>query len=495
MPLPAAIHSTAQVRALDAHAIERLGIPGYTLMTRAGEAALGLLRRSWPRAEHVAVVCGGGNNAGDGYVLARLARMENLHVTLLAVVPPEQLRGDAATAWQDYVAAGGKVFPWSETELANSQADVIVDALFGTGLTRPLDPAWCRCIEALNAAHRPMMSLDIPSGLDADTGAVRGAAVRADRTCAFVGLKAGFYLGEGPDYVGTVLFDGLGIPESVVATVGCIATRLDAEFLTAALPPRRRGAHKGDHGHVLVIAGGTGMGGAARLAGEACLRVGAGRVTVATRAANVGALIAGRPELMTLAAESPHELRVLLERVDLIAIGPGLGTDEWARQVFAAALDSGLPLVVDADALNLLATTPCKRDNWILTPHPGEAARLLGCTSADIQADRLGSANRLRDRFGGIVVLKGAGTLIVREGQLPTICDYGNPGMASPGMGDVLTGVIAGIAAQLPDLWTAARAGVLVHAMAGDMAARKGERGLIASDLFAALPACVNPAR
>lgn len=491
--LPAAVHSVAQIRAIDAYAIDRLGIPGYTLMTRAAEAAFAALRRSWPAAERVVVVCGGGNNAGDGYVLARLALAERLDVTLMGLVPPAQLRGDAATACRDFIAAGGIVAAWEEEQLA--RADVIVDAIFGTGLARPLSAEWCHYIEALNAPGRPVLSLDVPSGLDADTGQIRGAAVRADRTCAFVGLKAGFYLADGPDCVGTVLFDGLGIPASVSVTVGSIATRLDAEFLTAALPPRRRGAHKGNHGHVLVIAGGAGMVGAARLAGEACLRAGAGRVTVATRAANVGALIAGRPELMTLAVESAADLKPLLSRVDLVAIGPGLGEGEWARQVFVEAMGTDLPLVVDADALNLLAATPRKRQNWILTPHPGEAARLLGCTAAAIQADRLGSIARLLERFGGSVVLKGAGTLIACEGERPAICDHGNPGMASPGMGDVLTGVIAGIAAQLQDLWTAARAGVLVHALAGDMAARKGERGLIASDLFAVLPACVNPVR
>jgi NAD(P)H-hydrate epimerase len=237
------------------------------------------------------------------------------------------------------------------------------------------------------------------------------------------------------------------------------------------------------------------MAGAARLAGEACLRSGAGRVTVATRAANVAAITAGRPELMTCAVESSEDLGELLKKIDLIAIGPGLGQDAWAQSVFAAAMGAGKPLVVDADALDFVAKSGVYRDDWILTPHPGEAARLLGTTPALIQADRVVAARKLAERYGGIAVLKGAGTLVYRSGAVPQVCDYGNPGMATAGMGDVLTGVIAAMVAQTPDLWTAARAGVLVHAMAGDAAARRGERGLLAGDVIAHLAACVNPTR
>ncbi len=493
MSLPIALHSVAQVRAIDQFAIEQLGISGYTLMTRAGEAALTVLRKSWPMAERILVACGSGNNAGDGYVLARLARAERLEVKLLAMGDPGQLRGDALTAYQDFVAAGGVLTPWKADEPI--EADVIVDALFGTGLTRDLDATWCRRIEALNAARIPVLSIDVPSGLDADTGQIRGAAIRAERTLVVVGLKIGLYLGSGPDCTGTVMFDALGIEAEVAARVGLVASRIDTPLLDSALPPRRRAANKGDYGHVLVLAGGLGMAGAARLAGEACLRAGAGRVTVATRAANIAALTAGRPELMTRAVEEASDLLPLLKQIDLIAVGPGLGQDAWAEAVFAVAVAAGKPMVVDADALNLLARMPRRCDDWILTPHPGEAGRLLGTTAADIQSDRLGAVAGLAERYGGVVVLKGAGTLVFRAGEIPHLCDYGNPGMASPGMGDVLTGVIAGLAVQTRDLWTAARAGVLVHALAGDAAARKGERGLLASDLFAHLTACVNPLR
>lgn len=491
--LPTVVHSVAQVRAIDRYAIERLGIAGYTLMTRAGEAALAALRSAWPTAEHILVACGAGNNAGDGYVLARLARIQRLKVTVVALVMPDVLQGDALTAYRDFVDAGGTVQSWRDDVL--DDVDVIVDALFGTGLSRPLDATWCQRIEALNASHPPVFSLDVPSGLDADSGAIRGAAIRAERTITFVGLKMGLYLGHGPDCTGTVIFDGLDIPSQAVTATGHVASRLDADFLTEALPPRRRSSHKGDHGHVLIVAGGLGMAGAARLAGEACLRAGAGRVTVATRAANVAAIIAGRPELMTRAVEDAAELQPLLDRVDLVAVGPGLGQDAWAQSIFAAVVVTSKPLVVDADALNLLAMSASRRDDWILTPHPGEAGRLLGWTAGAVQEDRLGAASAIARRYGGVVVLKGAGTLVVREGELPALCDYGNPGMASPGMGDVLTGVVAGLLAQMDSPWNAARVGVLAHALAGDAAARKGQRGLLASDLFNHLQACVNSVR
>jgi NAD(P)H-hydrate epimerase len=246
---------------------------------------------------------------------------------------------------------------------------------------------------------------------------------------------------------------------------------------------------------VLVIGGGIGMAGAARMAGEAALRAGAGLVTVATWPENVASITASRPELMCRGVEGASDLASMIERADVLAIGPGLGTGEWGRALLNIALESDKPTVIDADALNLLAQEPCSNAKWILTPHPGEAGRLLGIGTGDVQSNRLQSARDIAARYGGTVVLKGAGTLVVSGDSLPYICDQGNPGMASPGMGDVLTGVIAGIAAQTADLPGAARAGVLVHAMAGDMAARRGERGLLATDLFGYLPTCVNPAQ
>jgi NAD(P)H-hydrate epimerase len=244
---------------------------------------------------------------------------------------------------------------------------------------------------------------------------------------------------------------------------------------------------------VLVVGGGPGMPGAARLAGEAALRSGAGLVTVAVHPDNTG-LVAARPELMCVAARSAGDLGPALERATVVAVGPGLGQGVWARDLFDAVLASGRPLIVDADALNLLAAAPRACDHWVLTPHPGEAARLLESKTADVQSDRLRAAHELQKEFGGTAVLKGAGSIVQSAGAVPYLCDRGNPGMAAGGMGDVLTGVIAGIAAQCGDLALAARAGVFVHAQAGDLAARAGERGLLASDVLRQLRSCVNPA-
>lgn len=489
--LPLAVYTAAQVRALDRHAIDVLRIPGYTLMTSAGEAALTTLRSYWPAAQRIVVLCGPGNNGGDGYVLARLAMSRRLQVKVIALAEPAKLQGDARQAWQDFLAAGGVTHEWTDDCL--HEAEVIVDAIFGIGLSRPIEGVMAEHIRAVNDGHAPVFSLDIPSGLDADSGAILGVAVHAERTLTFLGLKVGFYLGEGPNHTGIVMVDGLDLPPEAAAGMPMAATRIGEDALARLLPRRRRTTHKGQQGHVLVIGGGLGMAGAARLAGEAALRVGAGLVTVATRPENVATITADRPELICRGVERAAEIAALLERADVLAIGPGLGQEPWALMMVEAALTCGKPSVIDADALNWLARTPCTSENWILTPHPGEAGRLLGTSAAEVQADRLAAAWGIARKYGGVVVLKGAGTLVVQANALPAICDQGNPGMASPGMGDVLTGVIAGIVAQTADLAGAARAGVLVHAMAGDMAARRGERGLLATDLFTYLPTCVNP--
>jgi hydroxyethylthiazole kinase-like uncharacterized protein yjeF len=346
----------------------------------------------------------------------------------------------------------------------------------------------------MNDAGVPILALDIPSGLHADTGAAMGEAINATRTMCFVGLKVGFFVGVGPNHVGELEFDSLGVPDRGEQVA---ALRISESRLASTLPPRAKTAHKGSNGHVLIVGGGRGMAGAAHLAGEAALRAGAGLVTVATRTENIAAIVSERPELIVRGVESRDALTPLIAAADVIAVGPGLGRDEWARTMFEGVLASDKPIIVDADALNLLAQSPQShnksRGEWILTPHPGEAARLLGVTTAEIQADRLAAAESISKRYGAIVVLKGAGSIVMREQDPPHICTAGNPGMATAGMGDVLTGVIAALQAQLGDAFVAARAGVLVHATAGDRAAQAGQRGLIASDLFPHLRQLVNP--
>ncbi len=487
--LPGALYTAEQVRELDRRAIEDRGVPGYELMTRAGHAALDALRRLWPAARSLAVLCGPGNNGGDGFVVARVAKAQGMRALVATSGEPGRLRGDARRAYEDFVAAGGRCQPWSTDML---DVDVVVDALFGTGLTREPSDVAGKMIRATRDCGRPVVALDIPSGLHSDSGEVLGVAVRASLTVTFIGRKLGLFLGQAPDYVGHIAYDDLGVPPEIFAHLVPPARLLDESDVVAALPRRRRTSHKGDHGHVLVIGGGAGMPGAARLAGEAALRSGAGLVTLAVHPDNAG-IVAARPELMCVGIRSPEDLADPLSRATMLAVGPGLGRGEWSRRILAVALDARIPAVVDADALTLLAESRRSRDDWVLTPHPGEAARLVGSTSQRVQRHRLAAAHSLQAMYGGHVVLKGAGSIVQSPGQMACLCDRGNPGMATGGMGDVLTGVIAGIAAQCDDLGLAARAGVYVHAHAGDLAARRGERGLLASDVLDQVRSCVNP--
>ena len=494
MPLPTAIYTTAQIRRLDDYAIEHLGVPGYTLMKRAAEGSLRLLRTRWPMAERICIVCGGGNNGGDGYVLARFARAAGLKVSVLAASDVARLKGDAERAYVDFRSGDGVVETFSSERL--SDAEVLVDAVCGNGLTGELKSAVAVVVRAINGAGKPILSLDVPTGLHSDSGLPQGDAVRADCTITFVGLKTGLFLGDGPDYVGQLFFDDLEVTAPVSAEFVPVLTRCVEAEIPRALPRRARNSHKGRFGHVLIVGGGAGMPGAARLAGEAALRAGAGLVSVACQASSLVAISSGRPELMVHAVRTAADLRPLIERADVIAAGPGLGRSPWADELLASLLPVPQPLLLDADALNWLAEHPevvrQRQGPWILTPHPGEAARLLGCSNTEIQSDRLAALGRLVERYQAVVTLKGAGSLIGGP-QLPnSICERGNPGMATAGMGDVLTGVIAGLQAQLGIAGTAARIGVLVHAMAGDAAARGGERGLLASDLLRELRAWVN---
>jgi len=493
---PMAIYSAAQVRALDAWEIEKRRVPGYTLMTRAAEGALKLLRARWPQTRRVAVVCGAGNNAGDGYVLARLAQASGLDTLVLAATPPDRLTGDARRAQEEWLAAGGHAHPFAADALPGS--DVIVDGLLGIGFRPPLRPETLGVIRAINAARRPVLALDVPSGVDADSGAVLEEAVRADLTLSFVGLKSGLFLGAGPEHAGVVLLDDLGVVAPAQPQFAPLMRRIDEADIAAALPRRAREAHKGSSGRVLVIGGGLGMPGAIRMAGIAALRVGAGLVTVAGSPENLTAVTTAHPELIYLSAGSANVPEEALHAASVVAIGPGLGTGEWAQRLFAQFLRLARgPAVLDADALNLLAREPARlRADWILTPHPGEAARLLGVATPDVQADRLAAVRELHSKYGAVCVLKGAGSLVASgiDGAAELhICDRGNPGMATAGMGDVLTGVIAGLRAQIADSALATRVAVLVHALAGDSAAQGGQRGLIASDVVAELRGWVNP--
>ncbi len=507
------VHSAAAVRAADLVAQRDHGLPGRQLMRAAATAALADLQGRWPNARHLLMVCGAGNNGGDGYDVATLARAAGLCVALVALAAPENLSGDALLAARDWQAAGGEVLPTAKLPEALAAAEVVVDALLGTGLTRPVLGAWADVIHAINAAGKPVLAIDVPSGMDADSGEVSGAAVRAEFTSTFVGWKGGLFLN--PGLAGQVRLHTLGVPQAAFAKgAQPLLWQLPRQAL-AHLPRRARDAHKGRHGHVVVVGGDLGMPGAVRLAGEAALRSGAGRVTVLTRADHAAAVAAGCPELMARAAGAGGEFVEQLVAADAIVCGPGLGRHVWGSALLAGVIGAaaGRPVVLDADALILLAETwfatgPQRLGpQFILTPHPGEAAALLGVAVGAVQKDRVGAVRALVERFGATVVLKGAATLTLgAELAVPVACELGNPGMGTAGMGDVLAGVCAALAAQdvCDPAWGYARRGgagwagvatlaVVAHAAAGDWAsAQHGERGLLASDLLPFLRAVLN---
>lgn len=486
------LYTSLQIRQLEQYTYQHQIATEDELMQRAGTAAFELLRQTWPQAGLIVVCCGHGNNAGDGYVLATLAQQSGRMVKVLCLDPKHRLSGPAAHAQTAALAAGVAVQAFDSAELL--EADVIVDALLGIGLSGPVNDAFHTFIDAINLAPYPVLAIDGPSGLLADTGCLAGVAVKADHTVTFIGHKQGYYTAEGPEYCGQIHCADLGVPAEAFASVDSTVSLLDGSQLADLLPPRHRNAHKGDHGHALVIGGDYGMGGAVRMAAEAALRVGAGLVTVATRPEHVPVVSGSRPELMCQSVLKEEDIQELIDKCSVIVVGPGLGRTEWAEMLLAQVLHSSKPKVLDADALNLLANVPERRDDWIFTPHPGEAGRLLSTNSGSVQQDRFAACDLLQKTYGGVMVLKGAGTLIQNRDHRLRICAAGNPGMATGGMGDILSGVIGGLLAQGLSLEAAAQAGVYVHARAADIAAEiGGERGLLATDLLAHLRELVNP--
>jgi ADP-dependent NAD(P)H-hydrate dehydratase / NAD(P)H-hydrate epimerase len=475
---------------MDRRAIHDQGVSGIELMSRAAASTFAVVQDRWPAARAVQVFCGRGNNGGDGYLFAELAAKAGFNVQVFAIASTLQDKGDALNARQRYERAGGIVEPLSADAVGG--ADVIVDALFGTGLTREVTGEVAATIDAINRDQSPVVAVDIPSGLASDTGLVLGAAIAATVTSTFIALKLGLFTGAGPDVRGDVEFFQLGVDATIVDSFEPAARRLTREHLAHCLPARRRDVHKGHHGHVLVVGGDNGYAGAARLATAGALRSGAGLVSVGTRAAHVHMITSALPEAMCRAVDDAILPVGMLERASVLALGPGLGMGDWGRRIFDAVINRDITKVVDADGLNWLARRGGHAPNWVLTPHPGEAARLLGITTAQIQADRVTSALRIAAMYGGVCILKGAGT-VVTDGANVNIIDAGNPGMAAGGSGDVLTGVVAALLAQHLDLYDAACAGALAHACAGDIAAERGERGMLASDVVAALREVVNP--
>ena len=488
--LPHSVWPAQALAQLEREGADALGITLYELMLRAGQAVYEHIRAHWPDAEHWLVLCGPGNNGGDGYVVARLAQAAGKQVTLLACEGSKPLPEEAETARSSWLEAGGEIHAphavWPE------KVDIIVDALLGTGISRAPGDPFSTLIDQANVHAAPVMAVDIPSGLSAATGNTPGSVMNATHTLSVIALKPGQLTGKARDCIGSLYLADLGLQGFLAAQQPPMA-RYDARFLSHWLTPRKPTSHKGDQGRLLLIGGDSGTAGAIRMSAEAALRTGSGLVRVLTHKDNILPILTARPEIM-VDALTEARLDEAFAWADVIAIGPGLGQREWGKKALEKVKSTEKPMLWDADALNLLAISAEKRQNRIITPHPGEAARLLGVKTSEIESDRLQAARDLAKRYGGVAVLKGAGTIIASESGQMAFADVGNAGMASGGMGDVLTGIIASLMGQKLALFDAACAGCVVHGAAADtLAEQRGTRGMLASDLFDLLWQFVNP--
>ncbi|MCX5722847.1 MAG: NAD(P)H-hydrate dehydratase [Nitrospirae bacterium] len=502
----------AEMQLLDRRTITEAKIPSATLMERAGEGIVRQLEEQYGpmRGKTVTILCGKGNNGGDGLVVARLLHRQRAKVQVLLLTPVADLSRDAAAMYRRFakVAGSAKILRFRPAEQVRpllASSDILVDALLGTGLSAEVTGTYREAIELINGAGKPVIAVDLPSGIHADTGAILGQAVRASLTVTLGLPKLGLYVGAGIDQAGIIRIVDIGIPPAYVDKLESRTRLLTSDDIVNMLPERRPSSHKGTFGHAGIIAGSVGKTGAAALAAQAALRIGAGLVTVATPSSVNDVLESKLLEAMTmpfpetkartLARSGLDRILAFVQARTAIAIGPGLSTHhETVELVQALMKHLDRPSVLDADALNALAgraslLTECPTPP-ILTPHPGEMARLeVDATAQSINADRIGTARRFARERGVFVVLKGARTVIARPDGLVAICPTGNPGMATAGTGDVLTGMIVGLLAQGVPSWEAVCAATYLHGLAGDLAARQlGQAGMIASDLIAQIP-------
>lgn len=463
------------------------------LMQRAGEAAFNCLTTYYPEVKSITIICGKGNNGGDGFVVAAQAKLAGYVVKVLLLAKTTQLQGDAREAYEQAVTIKVEIQECLE-EIPELTGELLIDAVLGIGGRGTVTGIYAQAIIKMNESKQRIISIDIPSGLDADSGEVNSYAVKADRTVTFIGIKQGLLLKQGPTFVGELNYFNLGVPQVLLDKISPMAQMLKLPTLGDLLPSRVHDSHKGDYGKILIIGGDLGGAGAVQMAAMAAFRVGAGKVWVATHPKHAALCDVNCIEPIVIGVDSTEALQALLNQVDAVLIGPGIGQAAWGEELIACAFNVEKPLVVDADGLNYLAKHHEVKENWILTPHPGEASRLLKTATQKIQADRLHQVKQLTENFGGVCVLKGASTLIhASSASLSTLCPYGNPGMAVAGMGDVLSGMIVGLCAQGLSLKTAAELGVYLHALAGDYASHQlGEYSLCATDLLKYISKVIN---
>jgi len=497
-------YSAKQVLVNEALVAQNQQLAMYELMERAGAAAFEALQLRWPKSKSILVLSGKGNNGGDGFIIARLAHLANMQVTVLISCDIANIKGDALTAYKAMLSAG---VSHVQTQyliecLSKFSGNVIVDALFGIGFHGALNKPMQQLVSTINDHHADVMSIDIPSGLCATTGFVSEEnAVVADMTVTFIVYKQGLLTGLAANFVGELVLADIGLGKIFTQLVSSqVVYQPSFPLLNGVSPLHKRlnTSHKGNIGQVLAVGGGKGMPGAIRLASEAALRCGAALVCVCCHKDNQALVFNGRPELMLAASEAKQLAdSTAMKKAKILLLGPGLGQTGWSKALFDLTISEVIEnkekwLVLDADGLTLLAQEKHYCSRWILTPHPKEAARLLGCDVASIEADRFSSVQSITKKYGGICILKGAGTLI-SDGNQVVINSTGNAGMASGGMGDVLAGIVASLTLQTNDYFAATCLAVYIHGAAGDIIANNhGERGMLASDLFAPLQKLVN---
>jgi NAD(P)H-hydrate epimerase len=514
------IVTASEIREMDRLTIEKIGLPGILLMENAARGAVRMFFEHFSPApgSQVAVICGKGNNGGDGFAVARRLMQAGLRPAIILLAPSSQVKGDALANLDIIKRMGGIEVAEAPTasQFAGFRPHIercayIIDAIFGTGLNSEVEGVGREAIEAINSSGKPVMSIDIPSGLNSDNGLIMGVAVRADLTVTFQFPKLGQVIFPGAGMVGRLVCVDIGIPDAAAGMVESRHFTTEPDDFRNLLYEIKRDSHKGDRGHLLVLAGSTGKTGAAAMTALSALRAGAGLVTVGIPASlnNImevkltEAMTAPLPETAegTLSIKAKDEIWRLMKGKTAVAIGPGLSVNpETTALVREIAAGCDLPMVIDADGLNALADEPGvleKLDTGkILTPHPGEMGRLTGMKGSDIQLDRTGTASRFAERYKCCLVLKGARTLIAGSTDRTYINPTGNPALSSGGSGDVLTGIISGLLTRGMPVVNAATAGVYLHGLAGDLLAEKmGETGVLAGDLPDVIPGLMESIR
>jgi ADP-dependent NAD(P)H-hydrate dehydratase / NAD(P)H-hydrate epimerase len=484
-------YSIADIRALEAYAIEKQGVPAIQLMKNAGRAAFDEIKERWPEPETLHIFCGGGNNGGDGFIVAGLAADSGWDVRIVDLSDPSKMSDEAAAAREFALQRTNSVV--TEVPDLSNAFGIVVDALLGIGFSGELRGAVLQACRAINQSWMPVFALDVPSGVNADTGACAIDAVGAEVTISFIAAKRGLLTGAAENCVGELVIEDLGVNELSIQTLQPHEI-LTEDLLDEVFPRRFPSAHKGAYGHLLIVGGNTGMSGAAILASEAALALGVGKISVATREPTLAPLLARIPEAMAHRVDHYNDLEPLLNQCTAVVVGPGLGKDSWAEQMLLRVMEEDIPLVVDADAINLIAEGKIEvsQERICFTPHPGEAAKVLGISASEVQENRFVAIAALEEKIPGHWLLKGNGSLLTRaepEGSAAYLNITGNPGMASGGMGDVLSGLIGSVLAQGYEVEQSAKAGLFIHGAAADIAAEVvGEISLKATDLVAAVP-------